>query len=286
MKLSIIIVTWNVKDYLKKCLESIYKNQGDLDVEVIVVDNASTDNTSDMARREFPKVKLITNQNNNGFAKANNQGIKIAKGEYVLFLNPDTEILSNTFKDSIDFFEKHKDTGAVGCQILNTDSTIQRSVRRFPTFWSQMLILYKLHHLLPSLRTFRNYFAQDFDYSKESEVDQIMGAFILTKRDIINKIGDFDEIFYLWFEEVDFCKRLIKNEYKVYYTPKAKIIHHGSLSFNQKLTVEKQKIFNKSMRYYFKKHHNKFSWFMIASTHFDSLFLAFFAGLFKKKNGN
>lgn len=288
MDLSIIIVSWNVKEHLKKCLESIFKNQGNLNVEVIVIDNASSDGTSEMVKAVFPQVKLITNDKNLGFAAANNQGIRAAKGEYILFLNPDTEILPNSLQKSIEFFKKHTDVGAVGCQILNTDPStssgqaLQPSVRRFPTLWSQFLILYKLHHLLPNLKTFRNYLAKDFNYSVESVVDQIMGAFILTKKEIIEKIGDFDENFYLWFEEVDFCKRLKDAGYKVYYTPAAQIIHHGAQSFNQILTVKKQKIFNKSMRHYFKKHHGIFSWLMLLSAHYDSLFLAWLAQFFNR----
>jgi len=297
MDLSIIIVSWNVKDLLKKCLKLIFKFQGNLKIEVIVIDNASSDSTSEMIKNDFPQVKLISNDKNLGFAAANNQGIKQATGEYILFLNPDTEILADTLQFSIDVFKKHKDTGAVGCQILNPDPStpqstseqassgqaLQPSVRRFPTFWSQLLILYKIHHLFPNLKTFKHYLASDFDYSKESTVEQIMGAFILTKKEIIDKVGNFDENFYLWFEEVDWCQRLKDFDYKVYYTPKAIIIHYGAQSFNQLLTVKKQKIFNKSMRHYFKKHHGFWPWFILVTAHFDSLFLAWIVQLFKKR---
>jgi len=286
MDISIIIISWNVKHLLTKCLDSIYRTTGKLKIEIIVVDNHSNDNTDVMIKKNFPNVILIANNENKGFAAANNQGIKEAKGKYLLFLNPDTEVLQNSFNNSLKIFEHDKNVGAVGAQILNPDKTIQPSIRRFPTFWSQIFILYKLHRLFPNLKTFKNYFAKDFDSSKYQEVDQIMGAYIFTDKEVIEKIGKFDEKFYLWFEEVDFCKRIKDDGFKVFYSPNVVIIHHGAQSFNQVLSLKKQKIFNKSMRYYFKKHHNKLSWFIISSAHFDSIFLAWISQLFKKNDVN
>lgn len=284
--LSIIIVSWQTRKYLRKCLESIFSNKGSVNIEVIVIDNASTDGTANIIKNEFPQVKLVSNEQNLGFAKANNQGLKIALASYILFLNPDTEIRPQTLTKSLEFFKTHKDAGAVGCQILNTDNSLQLSVRRFPTLWSQFLILYKIHHLFPNLKTFKNYLAKDFDYSRALEVEQIMGSFILTKKEIMEKIGGFDEKFYLWFEEVDLCKRLKNAGYKIYYTPQAQITHFGAQSFNQILNVPKQEIFNKSLRYYFKKHYGFWPWLVLASAHFDSLFLAWLAQFFKKTDYN
>lgn len=251
--LSIIIVSWNVKDLLKKCLDSIYQNQGDLELEVFVVDNASTDGTPEMVRNDFPSVSLIENKNNRGFAAANNQAIKLAKGEYILILNPDTEIMGDTLQKSIEFMEQNPKAGILGCQILNSDRTVQPSVRRFPTFWPIFLIFLKLPKIFPNLSAVNHYLFRDFDYLKTQSVDQIMGAFMLVKKEVFRKIGFFDERFFLWFEEVDLCRRAASAGFEIFYYPEAKIIHYGGQSFNQQATVKKQWQFFKSALHYFFK---------------------------------
>ena len=286
--ISIVIVSWNVKNLLHRCLDSILANQNDLNLEIIVIDNASTDGTQQMLQKlpitnyQLP-ITVITNQTNNGFAAANNQGIKIAKGKYILLLNPDTEIRQNTLHEMYKFFEKHSDAGVAGCKHLNPNRTLQPSVRRFPTFWSQFLILHKLHHLLPNLKTFRHYFAKDFDYEKTQPCDQIQGSFFMINRPCLKKVGLFDEKFFIWFEEVDYCKRAYNAGFKTYYNANASIIHHGAQSFNQVLPLDKQKIFNKSLLYYFKKHHSWFEYISMYRAHFNSLIFAWLKSLFIKK---
>ncbi len=248
MDLSIIIVSWNVRALLEKCLFSVFKNQSDF--EVLVVDNASTDASAEMVKEKFPQVKLIANQENRGFAAANNQAIKQASGDFILLLNPDTEILDNALEKMVEFMKAHPDAGIAGCQILNPDKTIQPSVRRLPDLFSSLLILFKLSHL----KIFRpKYLALDFDYHKTQSVEQVMGAFFLIRKEVIKKIGLLDEKYYLWFEEVDFCRRLLKKtDYKIYYTPETQIIHYGGQSFKQMLIPKKQWLFYKSMiRYFF-----------------------------------
>ena len=256
--LSIIIVSWNVKDLLKKCLESIYQNQGGLELEIFVVDNASTDGTPEMVKNNFPSVILIDNKSNRGFAAANNQAIKLAKGEYILILNPDTEIVSDAFQKSIEFMEQNQKTGILGCQILNPDKTIQPSVRRLPTFWPIFLIFLKLPKMFPNLPAVKRYLAAGFDYSKIQSVDQVMGAFMLIKKEVFEKIGLFDERFFLWFEEVDLCRRAASAGFEVLYHPEAKIIHYGGQSFSQQGNLKKQWMFFRSAVRYFLKTINKY----------------------------
>jgi len=278
MNLSIIIVNWNVRDLLKKCLESIYRETKDISFEVFVIDNASSDGSAEIVRENFPEVKLIVNAKNEGFAKANNQGIKESGGEYILLLNPDTEIFSNVFLKMIEVFKEDKKLGILGPKLLNPDKSLQSSIRRFPTLFSQTLILLKIHHLLPDLKTFKKYFARDFDYSREQSVDQVMGACFMVKRRMLEQIGFLDKKFYIWFEEVDYCKRAKKAGWNIAYTPNAEVIHYGGRSFQQKLSLEKQKMFNKSLRYYFRKHHGFLSWLWLLLINPKSLALAWLAG--------
>ena len=254
MKLSIIIVSWNVRELLEKCLTSIYQNSATIDLEVFVVDNNSQDETVKMVKRQFPQVNLLAETKNLGFAKANNLALKQAKGEYVLLLNPDTEIFSNTLDQALSFMASHPDCGLLGCQMLYADKTLQPSIRRFPSFWPILIMLLKLPKLFPHLRSLDNYLATDFDYRQEQAVDQVMGAFMLMPKKIIELIGLLDEAFFIWFEEVDFCRRVWSEGYKVYYSPSVTIIHHGGQSFSQQKTVTKQRRFFKSALIYFKKY--------------------------------
>ena len=149
MDLSVIIVSWNVKELLKKCLTSIEKNKGQLNLKIFVIDNASHDDSAEMVKTEFPQVKLITNKTNHGFAAANNQGIKQSQGKYVLLLNPDTEILPETLSSMVNFMDQNSEIGISGCKLLNPDKTLQPSVRHFPTPSAILLILTKLARLWP-----------------------------------------------------------------------------------------------------------------------------------------
>lgn len=257
MDLSIVIVSWNTEKYLEKCLASIFANQADLQLEVFVVDNASKDNTIKVVREKFPQVKLIANKTNRGFATANNQALKQANGKYVLLLNPDTQIIDNALKKMVEFIAQNDDVGIAGCQLLNPDKTIQPSVRTFPTKTAIFLLLTKISKLWPNHPALKKYLAADFDYQAAQSVDQVMGAFFLIQKKLIDQIGLLDEKFFIWFEEVDFCKRTKAAGWKIWYTPTANIIHYGSRSFNQALTVKKQLIFFNSAWHYLKKHGGK-----------------------------
>lgn len=276
MKLSIIIVNWNTEKLLKKCLESIFLYADKIDYQLIVIDN----NSKDKSRELLSKLKILNDnleivlsKTNLGFARAVNVGLKKSKGQYILLLNPDTQIKETTIEASIKFMDEHPHGGIMGGKILNLDGSIQPSVRRFPTFLSQFFILLKLHHFFKN-SSIRKYFSSDFDYSKMQEVDQVMGAFFLIRRSVLETVGYFDERFFLWFEEVDFCRRVKNNGWQIFYNPRAEIIHLGGASFSQKIPIKNQWQFNKSLLYYFKKHGNYLVYYLLGLMTLVSLALA------------
>lgn len=255
MKASIIIVNWNTGGLLKKCLDSLsYGFSNNESYEVIVLDNASTDSSIALAERDRQGVTFIKNKKNLGFAKANNIGIDMAKGEYVFLLNPDTEAKNSSFTKLIEFLETHPKAAAVGPKLLNTDGTLQESCRRFPSPLVLVLMFLKIHNLFSSLKIFRNYQMKDFSYNKERKVDQIMGACMAIPKWVFQKVGKLDDGFWIWFEEVDWCKTVHKKGLEIWFTPNTKIVHHGGVSFRQVMPVKKEWRFMKSALRYVKKH--------------------------------
>lgn len=282
MQLSIIIVTWNVKDLLKKCLHSIYQHTQGIDFEIIVIDNASKDNTVLMIVQEFPEVKVIASNQNLGFAKANNSGLEHAQGKYILFMNPDMELTENTFAKMINLMEQDPKIGLSACQLMYPDQTRQNNIKNNPGLCDQLLILLKLHHLFKP-KCLQKYLAKDFDYTKQQEVQQIMGAFTFCNGEVIRELGGWDTDFWLWWEDLDLCKRAQNTGYKIVYTPNTKIIHHEGKSFEQKQSLEKQKKFNRGMRIYFKKHKGLLGYWVIRLLGPISLFLSWLTQIFKIK---
>lgn len=282
MDVSIAIVSWKVKNELNKCLQSIFNNTSDIEFEVFVVDNKSDDGTVEMVSELFPQVYLIKNEINLGFAKACNQAIRKSKGDYVLLLNPDSVVKKNTIKDTLEFMSHNQKCGIAGCKIINEDGSIQPSVRRFPDLASHIIILLKLHNLL-GIKAVNNYYFNDFDYNKVSNVDQIMGAFFMIRKKMLEQIGLLDENFYIWYEEVDLCYRAKQKDWKILYYPNVSIIHQKGLSFSQVNPLKKQCIFNRSMLYYFFKHKNFLQYFILLILYPISMILTLFIALFKIK---
>lgn len=274
MQLSIIIVSWNVREHLQHCLASIYHYTKDIAFEVFVVDNASADGSAEMVATDFPRVRLIRNTTNRGFGAANNQAFRQATGDYILFLNDDTEIKDNIFYTLIKKYDQATERiGMIGCRLVNPDASLQPSVRRFPTWRDQTAILLKLPHLWPQL--IARYNCVDFDYNREQVVDQVMGAFMLSPRALLQQLDAFDEHFFVWFEEVDLQRRMQQLGYTILYTPVVSCIHVKGQSFVQLRRPKAQRLFNRSMRYYFKKHHSIVAYWWIAAWQPMSLFLAY-----------
>jgi GT2 family glycosyltransferase len=284
MDLSIVIVNYNTKALLKKCLDSIYKYSGSLNLEVIVVDNASTDDSVAMVKSNFSQIKLIANSRNTGYAFANNQGIKESTGDFILLLNSDAEILPGCLLVMIEYMRRYPQIGIAGCQLLNPDRTIQPSVRRSPKLWDQIIILTKIHNFFPAV--IKNYLYSDFDYTQEAQVEQIMGAFMLIRREVINQIGTLDQNTFFWFDDIDYCNRARQAGWQIVYTPIAQIIHLKGYTADKNLALAKQKMFVKSLLYYFKKYHGFGSWLILLPFAGLSLILAGGVQIFKIKKKN
>lgn len=252
---SIIIVNWNTRKRLRECLRSVFASDGITNFEVFVVDNASSDGSAEMVEKEFSQAQLIKNKINLGFAAANNQAIKRVQGSCVLLLNPDCKLSAGALENMYLFICGHSRVGVCGGRLFAENGEIQPSVRSFPTFFSQAAILLKAHKLFPNIQTINSYLCAEHDYNRPAKVDQVMGAFFAVPRHIFSEVGLMDERFFLWFEEVDFCKRVKQAGYEVYYTPMAEATHSGGASFLQISSAKKQKIWNKSLGTYMRKHH-------------------------------
>jgi GT2 family glycosyltransferase len=231
--LSIIIVTWNSEEFIERCLKSIFDTKGSTDLEVIVVDNASQDTTTKIIEKFKPEVRLISNQQNLGYAKANNQGIEVSKSDYLLLLNPDVELKENCLKLMLDFMEKNEDVDALGPQLLNPDGGIQPSCREFPDFSILLWEFTGLSLLFPKNRIFGRWRMGYFDFQSSRGVDQPMGSCLLLRRKVIRKIGAFDEEFSIFFNDVDLCYRIKNNGGKLYFLPEAKAFHYKGGSTRQ-----------------------------------------------------
>lgn len=250
-EISIVIVSWNVRDLTLSCLESIDRFVR-TSHEVIVVDNHSHDGTVEVIQQRFPGIQVIANSENFGFARANNQGWQRSKGRYIVFLNPDTEFIDDPFPVLINRAQQ-TGVGCVGPQLLNPDRTYQSSVRRFPRFADQVLVLLKLGRVakfIPALRAYQ----LPVRTSDVQRVEQIMGAAMVLPRTVLTELGCFDEGYWIWFEEVDLCRRLHQHGYAIEYVPDGKIIHHGGPSFAQHYSVVKHVWFMKSLARYVGKY--------------------------------
>ncbi|KKP91700.1 MAG: Glycosyl transferase, family 2 [Parcubacteria group bacterium GW2011_GWA2_36_10] len=257
-QISIIIVNWKVRPLLEKCLESILADTESFSKEIFVVDNDSRDGTPEMIMADYHQVTMIALPRNRGFARANNLALKQSSGEYIFLLNPDTEIQLGFFKTILAYFQAHPKVALLGPRILNSDLSQQASIRRFPNLISQLLVLFKLTKVWPDNKFLKKYLATDFDYNREQEVEQIMGAAMIMPRATYEKIGLFDQRFFLWLEEVDYCKRIKDAGLLIKYLPTASLVHHSGISFSKERIFKKQLIFDWSLLYYFFKQKNIF----------------------------
>ena len=223
---SIVIVNWNTRDLLRDCLRSIVA-QTRRDFEIIVVDNASTDGSAPMVLSEFPEAVLIANDENHGFAAANNQGIRKATGRYVLLLNPDTLILDGAIDTMLDWCERHPDVGCAGCQVLESETKIQATGFGDPGPLNLLLIETGLHRALPKSRLFGRPEYGWWDRATELDVDVISGMFMLIPARVLDEVGLLDEAFFVYSEEADLCRRIRRAGHRCVFTPVARILHRG-----------------------------------------------------------
>jgi len=256
---SIVILSWNVRDLLRQCLESMASgrplsaNHPPLTTEIIVVDNASSDGSVEMVRAEFPEVRLIANQTNRGYTGGNNDGIAAATGRYVMILNPDTRVLNDALAAMVAYADAHPDVGIVGPQLLNSDGSVQSSRRHFPTLMTGLFESTWLQPLAPR-DVLRRYYVLDQPDDAIQEVDWLFGACFLVPRKVIQQVGALDEVFFMYSEEMDWCRRIRQAGWKVVYLPEAQVIHYGGKSSDQ-VAAQRHIYFQTSKVRYFRKHH-------------------------------
>lgn len=233
MDLSVIIVNYRMRGMLAQCLRGIERLHLSITHEVIVVDNASRDGSIEMVRERFPSVRLIANARNKGLAVANNLGIRAASGTYLLLLNPDIAVLDGSIEVLVHFLASHDDVGLVGPRLLNPDRTTQAACYRFPTPWIPIFRRTPFGRLPAARRKLRHYLMLDWDHRTNRPVDWVLGAAMLIKRRALDDVGLMDERFFLYFEDVDLCRRMWRANWKVLYVADAVMVH-----YHQRLSAE------------------------------------------------
>jgi GT2 family glycosyltransferase len=261
MDLSIIIVSWNVQDKLRKCLSHLFLSQTNFEFEVLVVDNGSKDGSRAMVAEEFPEVELIANDDNLGFARAVNQGFRRSTGEFILLLNPDNFVFPLTIDSWLQWLKLNPEAALSGCRLLDRQSDdIKGQVRRFPGLFDQLAIILKWPYLFTHILD--KYLWLDFDYSKAALVDSVRGSAMMIRRAALEialsserlQRGELlDERFFIWFEDVDLCRTFKAAGLQVWYTPAASCYDLVGQSFSQLPRLRAQKLFRDSMLKYFKK---------------------------------
>ncbi len=248
---SVIILSWNVRDLLRKCLASLPQHTPEM--EVIVVDAGSADGSADLVREEFPGVRLLAQAENLGYSRGNNLGLKAASGRYLLVLNPDTEVMGDALAQMTAYMEAHPRVGLLGPQLVSADGAIQSTRRRFPALATAFFESTWLQPLAPR-SLLKHYYAQDLPDDAISEVDWVMGAALMVRREAYEQVGGFDEGYFMYSEEVDWCRRLKAAGWQVVYFPAARIIHHAGRSSGQ-VPAATHIRFNASKVRYFRKYH-------------------------------
>lgn len=254
MKLSVIIVNYNVQHFLEQCLHSVRKASKNVSLEVFVVDNNSVDGSVEMVKEKFPEVLLIENKKNTGFSYANNQAIKVSKGEYVLLLNPDTVVEEDTFEKVIAFMDAHPDAGGLGVKMLDGKGNfLPESKRGLPTPSVAFYKIFGLSKLFPKSKTFGKYHLGYLNKDQTNEVDILSGAFMLMRKSVLDKVGLLDETFFMYGEDIDLSYRIILGGYKNYYFPETRIIHYKGES-TKKSSVNYVFVFYRAMVIFAEKH--------------------------------
>lgn len=261
MRLSVCIVNWNTRQYLHECLTALfhYPSQG-ADTEIIVVDNAGSDESTAMVRTEFPLVTLIANTENKGYAEGNNQALELAVGDYLLLLNPDVVVHPESLTQALAFMAAHPEASVLGCQLVGSDGKTQESVRGFPDPGPVLWDFLKLSRLFPKSHVFGAYRLTWFDYKETAEVDQPMGSFLLMTRQAFETVGLLDTQFPIFFNEVDWCWRA-KREHglRIFYTPTVTVTHYGGSSTKQvKASMVRES--HQSLLRFYNKHYSHIAW--------------------------
>jgi GT2 family glycosyltransferase len=255
MELSVIIVNYNVRHFLEQCLFSVRAALQGLEAQVIVIDNDSRDKSIDYLKPTFPGVTFVQNEQNAGFAKACNQGLALSSGNYVLFLNPDTIVPESCFRDCIAFFKDHKDAGALGCRMVDgSGKFLRESKRAFPSPLTSLYKLFGFARLFPRSRIFSKYHLGHLSPDRDNEVDVLAGAFFMTRREVLQKVGSFDETFFMYGEDVDLSYRIQRAGWKNFYFAGTTIIHFKGES-TRKGSMNYVRMFYQAMSIFVRKHY-------------------------------
>lgn len=255
LQLSIIIVNYNVKHFLEQCLYSVQAAIKGMEAEVIVIDNSSSDNSLAYLTPRFPWVRFISNQENLGFGRGCNQGLKLSNGKFILFLNPDTIVPEDCFTKCIRFFNTHADAGAVGIKMIDgSGKFLKESKRAFPSPLTSLFKLFGLSQLFPRSKLFSKYHLGHLDENENNEVDVLAGAFMMIKKEVLEKVGSFDETFFMYGEDVDLSYRIQKSGFKNYYVSDSSIIHFKGES-TRKGTMNYVRMFYNAMSIFVRKHY-------------------------------
>ncbi|MFA8343608.1 MAG: glycosyltransferase family 2 protein [Rhodothermaceae bacterium] len=285
INLSTIIVNYNTHQLLDACLSSLFEYNTSLSIEVIVIDNNSQESGFDEIVSKFKDLVIIKNKSNLGFGKANNQGIEIAKGKYILLLNSDTYFTEDTLSKVHKYLETKNEKIILGCRLLNADSTLQHSVSDFPGFRESFMSNFFLYKVFPKKKFFNKYHLMNKELNSVSEVDIVTGAFMIGKTEFFKELKGFDERFFFYFEEIDLCYRVKQNGGKIVYFPETEIYHVGGGSANSYSFFKYSNQSISTIKFY-QKHFKGLKFTGCLINHYTGILiripLFFFGGLIKK----
>jgi N-acetylglucosaminyl-diphospho-decaprenol L-rhamnosyltransferase len=255
LDLSIVIVNWNTKDLLRDCLSSVYASEGDFAFEVVVVDNCSQDGSASMVGDEFPLVHLIESEVNGGYAYANNLGLRRLVARYYLLLNTDTMLPPSALQDMLGFMDTHPEVGIAGPKLVMADGSLDLACRRsFPTVENSCYKLFGLSRLFPNSRRFGAYNLTYLDPDEASEVDSVVGAFMMVRAEVVEEVGGLDEEFFMYAEDLDWALRAKQAGWKVYYYPEVTVLHYKRQSSDQNRGRARYE-FWRAMYIFYRKHY-------------------------------
>jgi GT2 family glycosyltransferase len=258
--LSVCIVNWNTRQDLKEALRSVLESDPELGIEVIVLDNASRDGSAEMVRQSFPQVMLIESPENVGFARGYNRAAAAASGRHLLILNPDTVVRPGSLGRLVAFMDSHPEAAAAGPRLLNSDGSLQFSCRRFPRAMVGVLRNTIIGRLAPRNRFTRDYLMQDWDHRSVRHVDWVSGAAICIRREAWDQLGGFDEGYYMYSEDMDWCLRAEQAGWRVYYAPDAVIVHRIGRSSDQRPLAMVIQFHRSAVRFYRKHYASQWPW--------------------------
>ena len=256
MQLSVIILNYNVRYFLEQCVLSVQKALEHIDGEIIVIDNASSDDSCEMMKTKFPQIKLIENKDNLGFPKGNNIGVAQANGEYICILNPDTVVAEETFLKILNTENWTLNTGIIGCRLIDgAGNFLPESKRGVPTPWVAFTKIFGLYKVFPKTNLFNKYYAQHITENESGNVDILVGAFMMMKRDLYLEVGGFDENCFMYSDDIDLSYLVLKTGRKNYYYHETSVIHYKGESTVRDGTYMKR--FREAMQFFYKKHFKK-----------------------------